>query len=331
MDLHYYGHRTIQRFIDDGLLPKTGNTLIRLDAHGDRIFPLDMNILTPLRARAARTNMYRDEGTEIWVKEAVDANILEHIIWAKAPWTKHMLEGNRTLENGVTVDVKTLGRSIFEDVDEDFEGFQTIFNKYISKGDPYIIDMAFNFFSADSPHRENHYENADNYFGQLQELFKIEIPETNNEEEIQKCVERRYEQLDELHHLFYYIHEHKTLPPVAEEPSERYKKVAKLREDLLKHYPDDEIKWDYIFEDGNYASDYVLPVHHTKHEDIKRMVEECLGKLLDLLPSPPALIMMGVMYDYDRHTPRKDRKIITKTLEDLFKSRYDIQIEYLEF
>lgn len=329
MDLHHYSYRTIQLFITKGILPKTGNVIIHLDAHGDKIIPADLNVLTPLRARSARSDIYRDYGTEVWMKEAVDDGVLKHIIWAKPPWTISAKEGHRELENGVTVDVKNFCQSLFDGPPEDYEGFQNIFNKYISEGDPYIIDMEFNFFSADSPHA-GYYDKSKKYYTVLQELFTINVPNTDDEQEIQNAVKSRYEQLDELRAIFDHLQKYRTLPEVPEK-STAYQKVSLLRDELLQHYEEKDIKWNYLYEDGNYANDYILPVHYTPHDKIEEMIKDCLGKLMDLLPSPPGLITMAVMYDYDRYTPKKDRKCITRNLENFFKSRYNVQIEYLDF
>lgn len=223
------------------------------------------------------------------------------------------------------MDIRTLGKSVFEDVEEDFQDFQSYITQHLSAGDPYVIDLELNFFSADNSFTEDQ-EKCPEYYKKLYELFKIKEPTSMSSEDIKIAMEERKNQLNELQGIFDYMHENKTMPPVDGEPSENYRKVSEFREELLKYYKDtnDELHWEHIFSAGLVCNDYQLPVHYTERSDIEKMVKDCVGKILDTLPSPPTVVTVAVMYEYCRQSPEKDLDFIIDLLKDLFSTKYNM-------
>lgn len=221
----------------------------------------------------------------------------------------------------MSIDIKTLGRSVFEEGQEDYEGFQTLFKQYLQPGDPYILDFELSFFSSENSFTAD-YENCPNYYQLLQDAFKFRMPASMSEADIKEAKEERCKNLAELEDIFDHLFTHRTLPPVEGEMSECYRKVALLKEELLKHYTDHKIKWQHMYPTGIVCNDCQLPVRRTERSEIERMVNECVSKVVDSLPSPPTVITVAIMYEYLRFSPEKDLDFIIDLLKDLFKKKY---------
>lgn len=331
MDQHHDAYKIIKRYIHKkNVLPETGNTIIHFDAHVDDLIPNELQIRTRLEAKSTRFRLFGDFGKENWLKHAVDDNVLKHVVWIKPPWALQTEDSHIDLKENVAVDIKTLGRYVFSNTPDDYEGFQQIFSSLLP-GDPYILDFEYNFFSSDSPFRTE-YLNAPDYYSKLKELFKLEIPDEKNEIQIENASNKRHAKLEVLYEIFQYLQQHRTLPlDVKEENKELFTQITELKNHLQQYYSEERIDWKNIYEAGLVSNDYILPVHHTTPEDIKKMLD-CVSKLLDLLPTPPRLITISMMYEYDRFTPQNTLDFIQDSLHDFLSSRYEeVDFEYLDY
>lgn len=329
MDQHHRANKYIQQYIEENVVPKTGNTLIHLDAHIDELVPEDMQIRVQLESKSTKFRLYRGFGIENWIKAGVDNECFKHVIWVKPPWAIQTSDGHRDLENGVTLDIKTLGKSIFENGEEDFDGFKTLFSKYLSPGDPYILDLELNFFSSDNPFTTD-YPDAEGYYPKLSDIFKLNVPAKTDQESLERAAEQRNKDLEEMNEILEYLEKNRILPEIDGELSEIYKKIVDLREELLKKYEDTDINWHNIYESGVACNNHLLPVHHTKREDIEKMFE-LVAKLLDILETPPAIVTIALMYEYDRYVPRDDYEYLQEKLQDFFTEKYETNYIYEDF
>ncbi|GLV32737.1 Misexpression suppressor of ras 6 [Carabus blaptoides fortunei] len=329
MDQHHRANKYIQEYIEQNVVPKTGNTLIHFDAHIDELVPEDMQIRVQLESKSTQFRLYREFGLENWIKTGVDNKCFKHVIWVKPPWAIQTGDGHRDLENDVTLDIKTLGRSIFENDEEDLDGFKTIFSKYLSPGDPYILDFELNFFSSDNPFTTD-YPDAEGYYSRLSDLFKLNLPAERDNESLERAAEQRDKELKEMSEILEYLEKNRVLPEVDGNPSMIYKKIVDLREELLKYYEDKEINWHNIYESGVACNNHLLPVHHTKREDIEKMFK-LVEKLLDILETPPAMVTIALMYEYDRYVPQTDYVYLQEKLQEFFEERYETNYIYEDF
>lgn len=331
MDQHHNAYKIIKRYVHQkNVLPKTGNTIIHFDAHVDELIPDEMQIRTRVEAKSTRFRLFGDCGQENWLKKAVNDNVLKHVVWIKPPWALQTEDAHIELSENVTLDIKTLGRSVFSNIPEDYDGFEQIFST-LSPGDPYILDFEYNFFSSDSPFCAE-YLDAPDYYSKLKELFKLEIPEDKTEIQIENASNRRHAKLEVLYEIFMYLQQHRTLSlDVKEGDKKLFTEVSELKNHLQQYYSEENINWKNIYEAGLVSNDYILPVHHTTPEDIRKLLD-CISKLLDLLPNPPSLITISIMYEYDRYTPKDTLDFIQNTLHDFFSSKYeDVYFEYLDY
>lgn len=333
MDQHHDAYKMIRRYIDKvKLLPENGNTIIHLDAHVDELVPEELQIRPKLESKSTRFRLFGDLGIENWIKNAVNDKCFNHVIWVKPPWALQTEDGHCTLDNGVTLDIKTLGKSVIDNSqEEDIEGFKAMFEKYLSPSDPYILDIEYSFFSSDSPFTKD-YTKAVDYYPKVKELFKFDIPENKNDIDIEKSSNDRNQKLEILYDIFVHLDKHRILPSnVTDDAKELYQKVEELQQYLLEFYPDDRIQWKSIYDAGVVANDYILPVHHSSEEDIKKMFD-CVAKMLDTLPNPPKMITIAIMYEYDRYTPLKTHEFISNMLKEFFEERYEnVEFEYLDY
>ncbi|GLV32738.1 Misexpression suppressor of ras 6 [Carabus blaptoides fortunei] len=334
MDMHHDVYNlVIKPYIEEeNILPKTGITVIHFDGSIDNLAPEDMQLRLQLQPSTPGL-LFDNIGIEYWLKNMAEDGYLKHVVWFKPPWTKGVNDGHRNVcvksesgsEHEVILDIRTLGRSVFEDVEEDFQDFQSYITEHLSADDPYVIDLELNFFSADNTFTEDH-DKCPEYYKKLYELFKIKEPASMSSVDIQVAAEERKKQLNELEEIFKYMHENKAMPSNKCDYSENYKKVSKFREELLKYYEDTdrELHWQHIFDAGRVCNDYQLPVHYTERSDIEKMVKDCVGKILNMLPSPPLAVTVAIMYDYCRQSPEKDLDFIIELLKDLFNSKYNM-------
>lgn len=331
MDQHHDAYKIIKRYVNKkNVLSKTGNTIIHFDAHVDDLIPDEIQIRTRLEAKSIRFRLFGDFGKENWLKEAVNDNVLKHVVWIKPPWALQTEDAHIELNENVTLDIKTLGRSVFSGISEDYEGFKQIFSA-LSPGDSYILDFEYNFFSSDSPFCEE-YVDAPDYYSKLKELFKLEIPEEKTEIQIENASNKRHAKLEVLYEIFMYLQQHRTLPlDVKEADKELFTQILEFKNHLQQYYSEKNINWKNIYEAGLVSNDYILPVHHTTPEDIKKLLD-CVSKLLDLLPNPPSLITISIMYEYDRYTPKNTLDFLQDALHDFFSSKYEnVDFEYLDY
>lgn len=177
------------------------------------------------------------------------------------------------------------------------------------------------FFSSDNSFTQK-YEKWPEYYQFFKEIFKIKYPESKDEEVIKNSVEENRKNFTELELIFEHLNAHKSLPPVEGEPSLLHEKITYLREELLKHYTEKEIRWNHIYDAGLVCNDHQMPVHFTDRADIEKMVNECIGKIIDLLPSAPKVVTVAVMYEYLNFTREEDLDFIIDLLKNLFAKKF---------
>lgn len=315
-------------YMEENILPKNGLSLVSFNAHIDKIVPEDMQLRLLVTPPSDEKHLFDDFGIETWIHAAAEKGYLKNIIWIKPPWTKGVQDGSRVVqvssENNTTHDVslemKTLCSSIFEDVEEDYDGFKKMFSR-LRPEDPYILDFELSFFTCDNSFT-NEYENCPTYYPLFKELFKITPPASMNPDDIKVVYLQREKELKEIDEICQYLHKNRTMPSIEGEPTEIYRKISEIREELLKFYEDSKIDWKNIYAAGLVCNEFELPIHYTKRDDIVKMVNDCVSKVVDLLPGPPVLITVAVMFEYMRFSPEEDLDFTIDLIQKLFKQKY---------
>lgn len=177
------------------------------------------------------------------------------------------------------------------------------------------------FFSSNNSFTQK-FDKWPEYYQFFAEIFKIKYPESRDEKDIKIAVAENRKNLSELELIFNHLTAHKTMPPLEGEPSILHEKVAHLRGELLKHYTEKQIVWNQIYDAGLVCNDHELPVHFTKREDIEKMVNDCVAKIIDLLPCSPGVITVAIMYEYLNFTKEEDLDFILTLLIDLFAKKF---------
>ncbi|KAM3967517.1 misexpression suppressor of ras 6 [Aphomia sociella] len=321
-------------------LPVEGTALLHLDAHPD------MLIDRKLKGEEARLGRKLLPLLQIenWIVPAVAAGHIGRVVWLRPPWAKQFTDGTRIIRVGdhprtgllrvdstepyylsdalysaelvnerkFTLTVAELKKS------NENEMARLIENINISQ--PYVLDIDLDFFSTGNPFL-NLYENIKLY-DSLEPIFTFELPEKNDVTTVEKVVELREKQLDELERLFQNLEEHGDLKTYSGEKTDTYDMVSDLvtavsREaELHNERPD----WWAVFAAGCTRDQGGLPHHISTEEEIRSMVKETLPMFLQGLP-PPVLITVARSTD-DGYCPAHQidfiQSLVLETLSEIY-------------
>lgn len=324
-------------------LPLEGTTLLHLDAHPDML--IDRK-LKGVEARSGR-NVLPLLQIENWIMPAVAAGHIDHVLWLHPPWAKQFYDGTRYIHVGdhptseeLRVDSKEpyyLSDALYSaqlenkrrflftsaELSESLLNTEDSIRSYIKNLNimqPYVLDIDLDFFSTGNPFL-NLYESIKLY-DRLLPIFDFKLPDTNDDETIDKVVASRERQLQELENLFQHLEQYDNLHKYAGEKTELYEMVSELASDVLleskrlKEKPD----WWAVFAGGCTRDQEGLPHHISSEEEIQELVNAALVPLLKELP-PPVLITIARSTE-DGYCPAHQvehiQSLVLQTLKELY-------------
>lgn len=224
-----------------------------------------------------------------------------------------------------------MGKEQFKGEPDDYEEFSKLTSKYGCDDTPWILDVDLSFFSTINPFISL-YKKAEIY-PLLEKLFAYKKPDNYTPEEVERAVEYRKRQINELEEIFKYLDEFRTLPPLDKEPSERFKMVEELKERICSNFDDDHVDWKHIFDAGCVCNKLQLPVHPTDRDGVLEMQEGCFSKMLDNCLCPPAVVTIARSCEYDVFVPLKDCNFIEQNLVKTLRKKLNIdepEMPYLD-
>lgn len=231
-------------------LPVSGVTLLHLDSHPDLLISRQ---LKGSDARSGRKLLSHLE-IENWIVPAAAAGHLSRVVWVRPPWARQMKDGTRVINVGdhpetglLRVDSKEpyyLSDALFSSNlnkkreftltvaelgdpyrnRENEEALSKKVTKDLEITPPYVLDIDLDFFSTGNPFLAL-YENIGLY-DLLEPIFNFDLPKSNDNESVEKVVEQREKQLQELESLFTYLEENNSLRDWDGEKTELYTKVS---------------------------------------------------------------------------------------------------------
>lgn len=232
-------------------LPVEGTTLVHLDAHPD------MLIDRKLKGDDARSGKKLLPLLQIenWIVPAAAAGHIEKVIWLRPPWATQISDGTRDINVGddssgfLRVDSKEpyyLSDALYSSKLINKRKFtltvaklsQSSYNSEkswaqnlasdLNVSQPYVLDIDLDFFSTGNPFLSL-YKNIDLY-DRLEPIFNFELPNADDSAEaVEKVVECRERQLDELENLFKYLEDNNSLESYEGEKTKLYEMVRGIR------------------------------------------------------------------------------------------------------
>ncbi|XP_026738928.1 UPF0489 protein C5orf22 homolog [Trichoplusia ni] len=326
-------------------LPLEGTTLLHLDAHPD------MLIDRKLKGEEARSGRQVLPLLQIenWIVPAVAAGHIDRVVWLRPPWAGQFRDDTRAIHVGdhpttgeLRVDCKepyylsdalysskliNKKKFIFTTAElsdsalaEDHNNIQKLVT-HLNITQPYVLDIDLDFFSTGNPFLSL-YENIKVY-DRLQPIFDFKLPDNDETETIDKVVESRERQLEELENLFQHLEKFDNLDEYEGEQSHTYHMVADLAAAIneeakkLNEKPD----WWAVFAGGCTRDQGGLPYHISTEQEIQRLVKDALVPLLKNIP-PPILITVARSTD-DGYCPPHQVEYIQSLVLETLKEMYD--------
>lgn len=231
-------------------LPLEGTTLLHLDAHPD------MLIDRKLKGEEARSGRQVLPLLQIenWIVPAVAAGHINRVVWLRPPWAAQFRDDTRAIHVGdhpttgeLRVDCKepyylsdalyssklvNKKKFIFTTAElsdsalaEDHNNVQKLMT-HLNITQPYVLDIDLDFFSTGNPFLSL-YENIKVY-DRLQPIFDFKLPDNDETETIDKVVESRERQLEELENLFQHLEKFDNLDEYEGEHSHAYHMVSRI-------------------------------------------------------------------------------------------------------
>lgn len=229
-------------------LPLEGTTLVHLDAHPD------MLIDRKLKGEEARSGRKLLPLLQIenWIVPAAAAGHIGRVVWLRPPWAKQISDGSRLInvgdhpDNGfLRVDSKEpyylsdalyspklINERVFTlTVAELSDSSGNSDNNHVQKlaenlnvSQPYVLDIDLDFFSTGNPFL-GLYENIGLY-DRLEPIFNFELPESDDAKTLERVIESRERQLNELENIFQHLEENNSLEKYEGPKSQRYEMVS---------------------------------------------------------------------------------------------------------
>ncbi|KAG6450514.1 UPF0489 protein C5orf22 homolog [Manduca sexta] len=321
-------------------LPVEGTVLLHLDAHPD------MLIDRKLKGEDARSGRKLLPLLQIenWIVPAAAAGHVARVVWLRPPWAKQFSDGTRKFHVGdhpetglLRVDSKEpyyLSDALFSTLLSNKRELTLTVEELsceTSKEDkmknllakiditqPYVLDIDLDFFSTGNPFL-GLYENI-NLYDRLLPIFDFPLPESDDVETLEKLVESREQQLQELENLFEHLDKNNSLDSYTGNKSHLYNMVNELASVVLaeakrlNEVPD----WWAVYAGGCTRDQDGLPYHISTKEEIKETVDKALTPLLQSLPVP-VLITIARSTDDGYCPPHQVDYIQSLVLESVMK------------
>nr|XP_021192479.2 UPF0489 protein C5orf22 [Helicoverpa armigera] len=326
-------------------LPLEGTTLLHLDAHPD------MLIDRKLKGEEARSGRHVLPLLQIenWIVPAAAAGHISRIVWLRPPWASQFRDDTRAIHVGdhptsgeLRVDCKEpyyLSDALYcsqlvnkrkfiftsaELSDSSLAEDENNIKKLITNLDitqPYVLDIDLDFFSTGNPFL-GLYGNI-NVYDRLQPIFEFKLPDNNDSETIDKVVELRERQLEELERLFQHLERCDNLDEYQGERTQLYHMVAELAAAIVEEAErlNEKPDWWAVFAGGCTRDQGGLPYHISTEEEIQNLVKKALVPLLKNIP-PPVLITIARSTD-DGYCPPHQVDYIQNLVLETLKEMYD--------
>lgn len=240
-------------------LPLEGTTLLHLDAHPDLL--IDRK-LKGTEARAGRKLLPLLQ-IENWIVPAAAAGHIGRVVWLRPPWAKQFTDGSRIIHVGdhpttglLRVDCKEpyylsdalyssqlnnkrkFALTVAELSDPSVTAETPNINikqlaKTLNVAQPYVLDIDLDFFSTGNPFLSL-YEKI-NLYDRLEPIFGFELARDDDIETMEKLVELREQQLQELENLFLHLEERGNLETYKGERSHLFDLVSDIR-GIFEHF-----------------------------------------------------------------------------------------------
>lgn len=340
-------HNDVLQFIYSAIggkkLPVEGTTLLHLDAHPD------MLIDRKLKGEEARSGKKLLPLLQIenWIVPAAAAGHIGHVVWLRPPWATQFTDGTRIIRVGdhprtglLRVDSKEpyylsdalystelynerkFRLTVAEFSNSKLNKNQHEFYKLIEDMkicQPYVLDIDLDFFSTGNPFLSL-YENIGLY-DRLEPIFTFKLPENDDIITVEKVIESRELQLQELENIFQHLEEYGNLQNYSGQKSYTYDMVSELvaavskEAERLNEKPD----WWAVFAAGCTRDQGGLPYHISTRKEIQNTVKKSLTLLLQKLP-PPVLITVARSTD-DGYCPSHQvdfiQSLVLETLQEI--------------
>ncbi|XP_063548331.1 UPF0489 protein C5orf22 [Cydia strobilella] len=326
-------------------LPLEGTTLLHFDAHPDML--IDRK-LKGAEARAGR-EMLPLLQIENWIVPAAAAGHIDRVVWLRPPWAKQFKDGSRVIEVGDHPDngllrvnskepyymsdalysskldnKRTFTLTVAEVPDPNNTEDEThiqILAKELAISRPYVLDIDLDFFSTGNPFLSL-YENIQLY-DRLEPIFGFKLPDSDDNKAVEKFVDLRERQLNELENLFQYLEEHNNLENYEGEKTETFQKVSDIASAVLSEAGrlGEPPNWWAVYAGGCTRDQGGLPHHISTEEEVRHKMDKIIRPLLKALP-PPVLVTVARSTD-DGYCPSDQVDYIQSLVLNMLKEIYD--------
>lgn len=332
MEYHNEVLNHIYRSIGSKHLPLEGITIVHFDSHPDMLIPKDM----PENYVYDKEKLFDSISIENWMLPGAYAGHFRHLWWIKPEWseqiqncnTKFLIGKNKNGNIRVNLKENYFISECLVSRNDDLQNTKEITLNVVTLSDdfdmktltqiekPFILDIDLDFFSTNNPFKEI-YNKCDTY-SKLKEIYNYQL-----NGDVYEFIEKREEQITELEYCFKHLQQFRTLPEKAPD------KIVELRDQILKHYKDEEIDWELIHDAGCTCDDTELPCHISNDEELEVMFER-FRKFLNNLRDTPVIITISRSTE-DDYTPSEDVEKIQEFVLKCLKERFECAEPVLDY
>lgn len=341
----------IYRSMGGKYLPLHNNTLVHFDSHPDLLIPQslladDVN---------DKIKLFSELSIENWIMPAVYAGHFNKIIWIKQTWCNQMDNGQYVFHVGkceksghirltatntyfvsevlyapledlvnvreVKLIVITFDAENSKDKIDEMKSLLNLGN------DSYVLDIDLDFFSTRNPFQDL-YKLA-NLYDRLREIYKCQVPDTNDKERLSEFVTSRRRQLNNLKSFFLNIGD-ETSKELFDERN--YAQLRELVTEVNKYYT--IVDWELIHEAGCTCDELErsLPHHVTETNLLLPLIEAMFNIWFSVADQakPPVLITISRSSEDDYCPPEQVDVIEEHVLSEL-RRHYDTSELHLHY
>jgi UPF0489 domain len=324
-------------------LPFEHNFMIHFDSHPDMCLDpqMDSHLVYDKDALLQQLSI------ENWIMPTVFAGFFDKLLWIKRPFAKQIPCGRHRLLVGecehriklvsnldyfVTDGAVCLERDlqktkectleVIELEGRKADSLAELFTSERFANDPtfsYVLDIDLDYFSTKNPFLSI-YEKVDLY-AKLKKIYIVEKPadyDTSDPESIQKFVNRRNRQLENLEEIFHHLESENNLDDFQAEDqhhNELVSQVTILMECLKVHYPGETIDWMLLHAAGCTCDhdDTELPHHVSTDIEIEDSMKQFRVFLKQLGNKLPTVVTISRSTD-DDYTPKEQVEHIQRSV-----------------
>lgn len=331
-------------------LPLQHNTLVHFDSHPDLLIPPQLQAEDIID----KYKLFSELSIENWIMPAIYAGHFNKVIWIKQSWCNQMDDDVYVFHVGKCVTTGTIkltatnayfvSEVLYAPLEEltnvkevtlivltfDDNSMDTIdhIRKLVNlENDSYVLDIDLDFFSTRNPFQEL-YKLA-NLYERLQTIYKCELPDTRNKEELREFVKARTKQLNDLKHFFWNMGD-ESMKALFDDVT--FSLLTDLVTEVNKFYT--IVDWELIHEAGCTCDDMnrALPHHVTPQDQLIPLIEQTFKVWFSVADqSPPPVLITISRSSEDDYCPPEHVDMIENHVLGILRKQYNTSELHLHY